>query len=65
MGAAIAKLTADWRKQADDMERSAKAYNRACVKHKGVQLILAARQLRDCANQVDQINEADASAPQA
>lgn len=46
-------LIADWRKRADDMDRTAKAYNRACVKDKSVQLILLARQARTFADELE------------
>lgn len=47
------EIAAQWRQQADDMDRSAKAYNRACVKEKGIQLILLAKQLRGCASEIE------------
>jgi len=47
------ELAAKWRAQADDMDRSAKSYNRACVKEKGMQLILLAKQLRGCAEELE------------
>ena len=49
----LAMLAAKWREQADDMDRSAKSYNRACVKEKGMQLILLAKQLRACAKEIE------------
>jgi hypothetical protein len=50
-------LAAQWREQADDMDRSAKSYNRACVKEKGMQLILLAKQLRACASEIEKAPE--------
>jgi hypothetical protein len=53
----LSELAAQWRAQADDMDRSAKSYNRACVKYKGVQLILLAKQLRACASSIEKTEE--------
>lgn len=49
----LVQLAAQWRQQADDMDRAAKAYNRSCVKEKGMQLILLAKQLRGCATEIE------------
>lgn len=49
----LSELAAQWRVQADDMDRSAKSYNRSCVKEKGMQLILLAKQLRGCAAEIE------------
>jgi hypothetical protein len=58
-----AQLAASWRAEADSLDRTAKAYNRKCIEAKGVQLILLAKQLRQCAEQVEQIETANAQAP--
>jgi hypothetical protein len=44
------------------MDRSAKSYNRACVKEKGMQLILLAKQLRACASEIEKPEYANAQA---
>jgi hypothetical protein len=42
----VDELAADWLKRADDMDRTAKAYGRSCIRDKQMQLILLAKQLR-------------------
>lgn len=46
------ELAQQWLRQAEDLERTASAYKRTCVKGKAVQNILLAKQLRDCAEKV-------------
>ena len=53
----VAQLVEQWRQQADSLDRTAKAYNRACVKEKGMQLILLAKQLRGCASELEKTDE--------
>lgn len=50
---ALTTITAGWREQAENMLRTAKAYKRSCVEGKASQLILCARQLQVCADQID------------
>jgi hypothetical protein len=59
----LADISKDWRTRADDMDRAAKSYNRACVKEKGMQLILLAKQLRGCAHEIEQTAEYANTAP--
>ena len=42
----VDELATLWLQRADDMDRTAKAYGRSCVKDKQMQLILLAKQLR-------------------
>lgn len=55
-------LAEKWRAQADDMDRTAKAYRRSCVEAKAVQLILLAKQLRTCADAVERLTQEQAQA---
>lgn len=58
-------LAAAWRTEADALDRTAKAYNRKCVEAKGTQMILLAKQLRGCADQVEAIERDEARKAQA
>jgi len=46
-------LAEKWRKEADDLERTSRAYKRQCVDGKSVQLILLARQKRGMADELE------------
>ncbi len=52
----VAELAAKWRAQATDLDRTAKSYSRSCVKDKAVQMILLAKQLRQCASEMEKID---------
>ncbi len=49
----LAALAEKWRKEADDLERTSRAYKRSCVEGKSVQLILLARQKRGMADELE------------
>jgi len=53
--AQLLELAAQWRQQADDLERTAKVYTRQCVEAKAVQNILLARQQRANADAITRL----------
>ena len=50
---AATALAAQWREDADRFDTTARAYNRSCVKHKGMQLTLLAKQARTHADAIE------------
>jgi hypothetical protein len=51
-------LVAQWRSRAEQMDASAKAYNGRCMTTKGVQMMVRAKEVRKCADELEQwLNE--------
>ena len=49
----LVALAENWRKEADELERTSRAYKRSCVEGKSVQLILLAMQKRGMADELE------------
>jgi hypothetical protein len=52
-------LAAEFRARAEKLETAAQGYNKRCVAVKGVQCLLRAKELRECADRLDEARQAD------
>jgi hypothetical protein len=52
-------LAAEFRAKAEKLETAAQGYNKRCVAVKGVQCLLRAKELRECADRLDEARQAD------
>jgi len=51
------QLAAEFRFQAEAKEAAAKGYNRKCTTRKGMQCLIEARVLRDCADRAEKLSD--------